>query len=64
MIDVNKFIDAISGEQKDVAYSIVTGIPKDYTEYKHMVGCYEGLGKALSVLERLMDEEEQAELRQ
>jgi|TARA_R110002126_G_scaffold53859_1_gene145781 hypothetical protein len=57
MKTLSDFIGRIKSEQSKITVVLQAGTPVNYESYQRLVGHFQGLEEALSILDTLLDEE-------
>lgn len=55
---VTDLVGRIKAEQAQVTSVLQTGTPVNYESYQRLVGHYQGLDEALSIINQLLEEDE------
>ena len=57
MRTISDFIGRIKAEQEQISQVLKAGTPVNFESYQRLVGHYQGLEEALSILDALVEEE-------
>ncbi len=59
MRTIGDLIGAITARQAEIASSLAVGNAANWESYQRMIGQYAGLGEALAILNKLMEDDDE-----